>query len=349
MSEKMNVVAIVDERKVEIASVTKPIPKGKQVLINIKACGLCTWEQRAFTRENKMPLPFVGGHEISGVIAEIGDKLDSVEFPIGQKVVARLINVCGKCYYCRNGVENLCVEMNNLEDNGMEIFGTGGLSQYLLVDASQIYLMSDDISFEHATFAEPLACVVNSIDQGKIEFGDDVVIIGGGVMGMMHVILSKLRGAYVIISEPDEARRKLALELGADIAINPLQEDSVQIIKELTQGRGADVVFNTTPIVAVAQQALEMVGYLGRLVYYSSMHPDSPIEISPNWLHKSQAIITGAVSPSVKSFHQSVQLISKRIINPEKLISKVYNFNNAQNAFEDAVKPETFRIIVIND
>ncbi|MPW25628.1 zinc-binding dehydrogenase [Alkalibaculum sp. M08DMB] len=349
MSEKMNVVAIIDEKKVEIASVTKPVAKGKKVLINIKACGLCTWEQRAFTRENNMPLPFVGGHEISGVIEEIGDKLDSIQFPIGQKVVARLINVCGKCYYCRNGVENLCVEMNNLEDNEMEIFGTGGLGQYLLVDASQIYIMSHDISFEHATFAEPLACVVNSIDQGKIKFGDDVVIIGGGVMGMMHVILSKLRGAYVIISEPDEARRKLALELGADIAINPLKEDTVQIIKDLTQGRGADVVFNTTPIGAVAQQALEMVGYLGRLVYYSSMHPDNPVEISPNWLHKSQAIITGAVSPSVNSFHQSVQLISKGIVNPEKLISKVYNFNDAQKAFEDAVKPETFRIIVIND
>ncbi|MPW25615.1 zinc-binding dehydrogenase [Alkalibaculum sp. M08DMB] len=113
----------------------------------------------------------------------------------------------------------------------------------------------------------------------------------------------KLRGAYIIISEPDEARRKLALELGADIAINPLKEDTVQIIKDLTQGRGAGVVFNTTPIGAVAQQALEMVGYLGRLVYYSSMHPDNSVEISPNWLHKSQAIITGAVSPSVNSFH----------------------------------------------
>ncbi|KUO77600.1 MAG: Zn-dependent alcohol dehydrogenase [Clostridia bacterium BRH_c25] len=346
MSEKMKVAAITDERKVEIKEVTKPIPSANQILINIKACALCTWEQRAFTRLTKMPLPFVGGHEISGVIEAVGEKVNVSDFPIGHKVAARLINVCGKCYFCRNGMENLCVEINNLDDSNMEIPGTGGLGEYIAVNASQVYKLSDGISFEHGAFAEPLACVVNSIEQGKIQLGENVVVIGGGVMGMLHIMLSKLKGAYVIISEPDETRRRLTLELGADIAIDPLEKDPVQTIKDMTEGRGADVIFNTTPISAVAEQAVNMAGYAGRVVMYSSIHPDKPISISPQWLHKSQAIITGAVSPSVRSFEMAVRLLSKGLINPHKLIAGTYCLADVQKAFEMAVVPNTYRIIV---
>jgi len=347
MSEKMKVAAITDERKVEIKRVTKPVPSADQILINIKACALCTWEQRAFTRLTKMPLPFVGGHEISGVIEAVGEKVKVSDFPIGQKVAVRLINACGKCYFCRSGLENLCVEINNMDDSNMEIPGTGGLGEYIAVNASQVYKLSEDISFEHGAFAEPLACVANSIEQGNIRLGETVVVIGGGVMGMLHVMLSKLKGAYVIISEPDEVRRKLALELGADMAINPLEGDPVERIKSLTEGRGAEVVFNTTPVSAVAEQAINMAGYAGRVVMYSSIHPDKPISVSPQWLHKSQAIITGAVSPSIRSFETAVRLLSKGLINPHKLIAGTYSLDEAQKAFEAAAVPNTYRIIVM--
>ncbi len=349
MSEKMKVVAIVDERRTEVKEVRKPVPKENEVLIHISACALCTWEQRAYTRESKMPLPFVGGHEIAGEIAALGEKVDPNEFPIGKKVAARLINVCGKCYYCRNNQENLCVEMNNLDSSDMEIPGTGGLGEFLNVKTSQVYLLPDDLPYEKAVFAEPLACVVNSIEQGAIALGDDVVVIGAGIMGMLHVLCAKLKGARVIVSEPDEARRRLALELGADIAFSPIEKNPVTFVKELTGGRGAEVVFNTTPIAAVAEQAVAMTGYLGRCVMYSSMHPDKPIGISPNWLHKSEAIITGAVSPTVRSFFRSVKLIEKGLINTEKLVSGVYGYAQANEAFEAAVRPDTYRIIIRSD
>lgn len=348
MNKKMKVAAITDERKVEICEVSKPVPSGNEILIHVKACALCTWEQRTFTRLSKMPLPFVGGHEISGVIEAVGDKVNTEDFPVGKKVAPRIINACGKCYYCRKNAENLCVEIDNIDDTNQEIPGTGGLGEYIIVKDSQVYRYSSDISFEQAAFAEPLACVVNSIEQGKVQLGNDVVVIGGGIMGMMHIMLSKLKGAFVIISEPDEKRRKLALELGADMAINPMEKDPVEEIKALTEGRGADVIFNTTPIASVAEQATQMVGYMGRVVMYSSIHPDKPINVSPQWLHKSQAVITGAVSPSIESFDTAVRLLDKGIVNPQKLISGTYDLTNAQKAFDEAVMPNTFRIIVTN-
>jgi Threonine dehydrogenase and related Zn-dependent dehydrogenases len=346
MDDMMKVIAIVGEKKTELKQVRKPVPGPHQILMQIKACALCTWEQRAYTGESHMPLPFVGGHEIAGIIDSIGSEVNPKEFPVGRKVVARLIHVCGKCYYCRHGEENLCVELNNLDGSQMEIPGTGGLGQYLNVDDSQVYFVPQELPYEKAVFCEPLACVTNSIERGSIELGDDVVVIGGGIMGMLHVLCAKLKGARVIMSEPDETRRKLALELGADIAFSPIEKAPVEFIKSLTEGRGADIVFNTTPIATVAQQAVDMTGPLGRCVMYSSMHPDKPMSISPNWMHKTEAVITGAVSPSVRSFNRSVSLISKGLINPEKLVSGVYDYTDADAAFKAAIRPDTFRIVV---
>lgn len=346
MSETMKAAAITGERQVEIKEVRRPKPKANQILMRIKTCAICTWEQRTYTRESKMPLPFVGGHEIAGEIVGLGEGVNEKEFPLGRKIAARLINVCGKCYYCRKNEENLCLDLNNLDSSDMEIPGTGGMGEYLNVNISQVYLLPDSLSFETATFCEPLACVLNSIERGRIEMGDDVVILGGGIMGMLHVLCAKLSGARVIMSEPDSDRRKIAESLGCDITFNPIENDPVKYVKSLTEGRGADVVFNTTPISAVAKQAVDMTGHLGRCVMYSSQHPDKPFEISPNWLHNSEAIITGAVSPSVRSFLRSVNLLSKGLIDPSPLISGIYPQEEAAQAFEAAIRPDTFRIII---
>lgn len=346
MDKKMKVVVIVDERCVEIKEVREPQPKANQILMKIRACAICTWEQRTYTRESKMPLPFVGGHEIVGEIAALGEGVSETEFPIGKKIVARLINVCGKCYFCRRGEENLCVEMNDLDSSDMEIPGTGGMGEYLNVNTSQVYKIPDELPDEVGVFAEPLACVLNSIEKGKIELGDDVVILGGGIMGMLHLLSAKLSGARVIMSEPDEKRREIAESLGCDITFSPLEKAPVEYVKSLTEGRGAEVVFNTTPISIVAKQAVEMTAYMGRCVMYSSQHPDKPFEISPNRLHNSEAIVTGAVSPSVRSFNRAVNMLAKGILNPKSLVSGVYSYDNAKDAFEAAVRPDTFRIIV---
>ena len=216
----------------------------------------------------------------------------------------------------------------------------------MLCDLNQLYNLSDEIPTEKACFAEPLACVLNSIEKGHIEFGSDVVVIGGGIMGQLHVMCAKKSGARVIMSEPDEARRKLALELGADDAIDPTACDAVETIKQMTDGNGASVVFNTTAVSAVAQQAIGMVAKLGTVVMYSSQHPDRPIEVSPGWLHNSEANITGAVSPSVRSFRRSCEALNKGIIDPTPLLSGVFDYHDCQQAFETACRPDTFRCVV---
>lgn len=346
MSKKMKAVAIVEKKKVELINITKPMPKSNQVLIRIKACALCTYEQRAYLGVSKMPLPFIGGHEATGEIAQIGSAVDAKKYKIGSKVAVRILYKCGSCYYCRRGRENLCVETNRLLVDDSGVSGIGGLCEFIVADTSQIWQLPDDISLEKAALTEPVACVVNSIEKGNPGLGDDVVIIGGGIMGMLHLLCAKLRGTRVIMLEPICERRKLARELGCDITIDPTHTDPIQAVRNLTDGRGAEIVFNTTPISAVAEQAVQLTGSMGRCVMFSSQHPDEPIKISANWLHHSEAVITGAVSPSVHSFDTAVNLLTKNLIKPEKLISGVFDCTEADKAFEAAIKPDTFRIII---
>lgn len=341
---KMDVLAFVDERKCEVRSVAKPVPKENQVLIKVTGCALCTFEQRIFVREVPLPLPFVGGHEIAGVIEELGPGVKPEKFPIGKKTAVLLMTRCGKCYYCRHGREELCESINDFDESA-EIPGMGGLSQYIAVDTQKVWLLPDDMATETAVFAEPLACVLNSIERAHPEIGDDVVVIGGGIMGMLHVMCAKLSGCRVILSEPDPVRRKIAEELGCDITINPIETDPVKFIKDLN-GYGASVVFNTTPISAVVKQAIEMTADMGRCVMYSSQHPDKPVEVSPNKMHKSEKIITGAVNPSVVSFDRSVSLLSKKLLDPSKLLSGSFDYHEGMAAFEMAIRPDTYRILV---
>ena len=346
MAEKMDIVVIPELNKAEVRTVDKPEVQPGKVLVRILGCALCTFEQRMFTGVANVPKPFIGGHEVTGVIAAVGEGVDEKQFPVGKHVAARTFYSCGHCYACRHDEGNLCENGNEADRSWMAYPGIGGLQQYMLLDRNQIYMINDDLPLEKACFAEPLACVLNSIERGHLEIGEDVVVIGGGIMGQLHVMCAKLSGCRGILSVPDGPRRELAKKLGADICIDPTQVDAVEEVKRLTDGEGAAAVFNTTAVSAVAQQAIGMVAKLGTVVMYSSQHPDKPIEVSPGWLHNSEANITGAVSPSIRSFRRSVNALSKGIIDPELLVSGVFDYHDCQKAFETAIRPDTFRCII---
>jgi L-iditol 2-dehydrogenase len=347
MSEKMKIAAFTDVGKVEIKEVEKPIPRKGEVLVKVKACAICTWEQRIFKGISSVPFPFVGGHEISGVIEELGEGVDTKRWHVGMKVAPRVLYSCNECYYCRLGEHNLCEDIGKgKEDYGLPLPGPGGLSEYLTIKTTSLFKLSQEVPFEYGALSEPLACVIHSIERAKIEIGNDVVIIGAGIMGLMHLQLAKKKGAYVIVSEPNENRRVLAKRLGADEVIDASKEDPIEKVKGITEGRGADVVIDTVIFSSVAQQAVQMVGKMGRVIFYSSIHPDNPITVSPNMIHNTEITLTGSVSPNITDFLKSTTLLSKGMIEVSPLISDVIPFNMIQKAFEESIKPENYRIVV---
>jgi len=343
--EKMKAIVIVGEKQLEVREVTRPECGKDEILVRIHACSICTTEQRQYVGEKKAPFPFVGGHELSGEVAQIGENIDPKEFPIGQKVVGRTQLACGTCYHCRRGEYSSCVHLAEYRYNGPEYYGYGGFAQYIVLNKQMVWPVGN-LSYEEYSLVEPISCVLNSIDQADPKLGDDALIIGGGVMGQLHNILLKRKGVRTIMSEPDEARRKFALEHGCDVVINPLEENLVDKIKELTNGNMVESVFNTTAISAIAQSTVDLVSYNGTIVTYSSQHPDKPINVSPNWLHNSKVRLTGTVNPTISNFTTAINLLNKNIINVKDLVTEVYPMEDCVKAFEAALRTNTYRVTI---
>jgi len=219
----------------------------------------------------------------------------------------------------------------------------------MVVDSRVVYKIDDDLDLTHAALTEPLACCVHSIGNGNIQLGDDVVVIGAGIMGCFHIQLAKMRGARVIACEIDPHRLEFARKFGADMLINSNDDDPVETIKTLTRGRGADVTFCTASHVSLANQAVKMTGKLGRCVLYSSFHPKSPIELDVNHVHYSEMIITGSVSPATRDFLMATRLLSNKLLDPSEMISEVLPYEQLENAINRAIDPKTYRVLVTMD
>lgn len=343
---KINAATITEPGKVEFRELTTPELKDKEILVRVHAIALCTLEQRIFKGEVKMPFPCIGGHEVSGEIAELGPGIDCGCWKVGDRVAVRLLYNCGECYQCRSGHSNLCCHSKHKPVREGFLPGPGGACDYIIVQPTALFPIPDDLPYEQAALTEPLACVVHSINRAGILLGDTVAILGGGVMGQFHTMLAKKKGARVIVSEPDEARRALALKNGADIVIDPSVCDPAEEVRRLTSGTGAEVVFNTTQVAEVFVTALNMVAKRGTVVQYSSVHPDTPVPVSPHLIHNNEITITGSISPMVEDFYTANRLLSSHIIDCSGLIEKTIPFDAAQTAFEESIKPGTFRVII---
>ncbi len=317
-----------------------------EALVRVRAVALCTLEQRVFQGRMKLPLPFVGGHEAAGDVLALGPGIDPALFPPGTRVSVRLFYHCGMCAACRSGHINMCDQAKRKPVREGLLPGPGGLVDQVIAPANMLFKIADNLSYEEASLTEPLACCVHSVNRADIRLGEDVAVIGGGVMGQLHVMLARLRGARVLMSEPMAARRETALALGADRAIDPMAEDPVSQVMAWTGGQGAGAVFNTTASAPVFAQAFRMAAKGGRVIQYSSLHPDAPAEISPQRVHAGEITVTGSVSPVLEDFATASRLLNYGLVRAAPLISRVFPFEEGQQAFETAVAPDTMRVVL---
>lgn len=319
-----------------------------EVLIKIYASGICTNDVRDFRGECNYSYPRIGGHEYCGTIVAMGKGVNKSHFAIGQKVVQYIIDDCKECYFCKSKQENICegLPLTKTFQNSDGLSGYCGFAEYITAKAEDVFVFPDDADFADMAFTEPLACVVNSVNRTNIKFGDDVLVIGGGTMGLLHVMLAKLKGARVILSEPMAERREKARKLGCDYAFDSIKDDVVARVREITGGRGANVVFNTTAIPAVAKQAVELTISGGTVVMFSSIHPNKPVEVDMGSVHSFQKTITGAVSPTIAAYHQSVLLIGKKIIKPVELIEDIIPYEDFGKAIALASQSDTYKVIL---
>lgn len=339
----MKKAVIIAKETVELQEFPVPEIREDQVLVKVKACGLCTFEQRYFTG-GKEQYPFNGGHEVCGVVEQVGSRVAS-GVQVGDTVVVAAITRCGECYYCQRGMDNMCV---NGGDNPLPdtLWGPGGLSEYMVAEGYQVYKVSSEMDYSVGTLAEPLACVLRSVQKGNVVYGDTALITGAGIMGLLHVKVAKMNGLKVIITEMDEARKETARKLGADRVVDPTKEDLMDAVREFTDGRGVEAVFYTAGGAKAAEQGINALCKGGTIVFYGAIYPKGMMSIDPNKIHYDEINFTGLVSTTKESFRESARMLSEGLIDVQEFISEEVPFEKIDYAFRRAVAPDTYRVIV---
>lgn len=344
MTETYKRAVFVGPKQIRFDELAIPEPGPHQALVKVKACALCTWEQRSYTGEENF-YPLSSGHEVSGELVKLGQYVHT-DAQIGDRVMASPLTRCGYCESCRRGMDNICDNARR-PSRETDVPGPAGLAEYVLLEDYQLYKASNDKSFEEICLTEPLACALRSVRKARVERADDVVIAGAGIMGLFHLLLTKQAGARVIISEPNPERAAFAMQMGADAAIDPTQEPFADQVKALTGGRGADVIFCAVSVAQAVEQAVEAVAKGGRVHVYASIHPrGTKISVDPNLFHSKEIILTGTVSQDKEDVLQTVRMISQGTVDLKPFISLVLPFERLEEGLQAALRPDTYRVIV---
>jgi L-iditol 2-dehydrogenase len=274
------------------------------------------------------------------VVASSGGGLFA-PIPAGTPVALDLVTRCGQCYYCRTGQSNLCV---NRFQNGSRVLG--GFGEFIAVAAKQVFAVPGGLPLAEAAFAEPVACCIRSLKKVGLKLSEDLLIIGAGPMGLMHLLVAHCFGARVFVSDPEPARRDKARELGAFLAVDPRTGDLPGTVKENTEGRGADACIVTSQAHEALKSALDSVGKNGRINIYTS-YSDRPIlPVDANTVHRDQILITGSEGRTEHDFLQAVRLLGYRKVKVTPLISAYTGFQGITEGMKAAMSPATYRVLL---
>jgi len=177
----MKAAVLVEAKKVLVQDVEDPSMTETRVLVRIRDCGICTLEQRLYRGDLEIFYPIIPGHEASGEIVEIGPRVLG-DFEVGMHVALDLITRCGQCYFCRTGRSNLC---SNRFKPGQQVLG--GFGEFIAVRGRQVHPTPENMTLREAAFVEPVACCIRSLKKLEVELGENVLIVGAGPMGIMHL------------------------------------------------------------------------------------------------------------------------------------------------------------------
>ena len=279
-AETMQAVVCHGPEDYRVEDVARPRPGRGELLVRVGAAGICASDIKCYTGAplfwgeagsgGYCEAPVIAGHEFAGTVAELGEgagELHGVE--LGDHVVAEQIIPCRRCRFCRSGHYWMCEP--HVIFGFKRLRGEGGMAEYMIYPANAlVHRIDARVSAREAAYIEPLACAMHAVDRGEISPGDTVVVAGVGNIGLCALQAAKrFNPGQLIALDTNDERLELAGRLGADVGINPLQEDAPARVKALTEGYGCDVYIEITGSARAPQQGLEMIRRLGTLVAFS--------------------------------------------------------------------------------
>lgn len=322
----------------------KPEFDDGDILVNMKACGVCGSDLMDWYLKPRVPL--VLGHEPAGIIEKKGKKVDS--FEVGDRVFVHHHVACLSCYYCLHGDYTLCKQFH--ETN----IKPGGFAQFFMAPAPNVQIdtlrLPEDMSFENATLIEPVACCIRALRKCNLQAGDSVAVVGAGATGLIHAALSKIYGAsWTVVSDPIEWRLRLAIRYGADATVNPINMDLAETVKAETNKRGVDLAIVTAPNLEAYDTAMSVLRKGGKICFFAPTRPEKYLQISPERLFFTELQFIPSYSTSHLETRVALQLLATHKIDAEHLITHRFALDQTAQAFKTALKPnESLKVIVTN-
>ncbi|MEM3713402.1 MAG: alcohol dehydrogenase catalytic domain-containing protein [Nitrososphaeria archaeon] len=329
VKNKMKAAVLYGPSLLSIEEVDVPEILDDEVLIRVKNIGICPSDVRSYLGIYKKQLPYgknsygLTGHEWSGEIVKVGGMVK--DFSVGDRVVPEIIIPCGLCKFCMKGLTNLCINKQGV---------TKGYAEYVKAPAKVLFRIPKNVSFKEAAFSEPLAVCLHTNEIISPKPDDVILIIGAGPMGLIHLQISKLSGAKVIVSEVSDSRLYFAKKFGADLTVNPLKEDVCKVVKDLTDGYGAEAVIVAVGNKIAIESAFKAVSAAGTIVLFGGTYPPTNIEIDPNIIHYGEIKVTGSYDHLPIHVEKALKLLHDKKIEVETLVSHEFPLERLKEAFE---------------
>ncbi|HEX7002700.1 MAG TPA: zinc-binding dehydrogenase [Trueperaceae bacterium] len=328
---------------VELRELDVPHPGPGQVLLEVRAAGICGTDLHIFHDEFRSEPPVVLGHEVAGRIVELGEGVEGVER--GWRVTTETyFSTCGRCRYCRAGHTNLCPRRRSI---GSAV--NGGFTRYLVTPAANVHRLPEGVSDRAGALTEPLACVTHALLGSQvIRPGDVVVVAGPGAIGLLAVQVAVSAGATVVTlgTSSDEGRLALARKLGAAHTLVVPDEDPAELLALITpEGHGADVVIECSGAGAAASQLLTLarrrahylqVGLFGRAV-----------ALDLDQLCYRELTMTGSNASTPESWLRALELLGRGAVDTEAVISCAYPLDGWRQAFDDFESKRGTKLLLV--
>lgn len=331
-----------EKDEVIFTELDKPAIKEGEALIEVRYAGICGSDVNVWKGLHPTATyPRVPGHEFVGILRAV-QGATKVEMKPGDIVVVQPYDSCGICEACTSGKSNVCSSLSILG-----IHQDGGFAEYVAAPADKVYRLPDDTDLKIAALTEPLAVAVHDVRESGLKVGQNVLIIGGGPIGMLQALVSKEAGAAkVFISEINENRIRFINSLGFD-TINPGKQDMETVAKEVTDGKGFDVVFEVSGSKAGVETMTKVVK-IGGTVMVIGMSPEKyPVDTGA--MFAKELDLKGVRLHSQTAFEGAVKLIASGKLAPvlSKLIDRVFPLSKIKEAMDYQINDkEHFKVVI---
>ncbi len=305
--------AVFNGEHLTIKTVPDPIINNTQVLVKVKSVGLCGTDVTIIKGNLPTPTPIILGHEFAGDIIKVGKKVDSKW--LNKRITSEInSNIDFSCYYCKEGKHTQCISRKAL---GIDI--DGALAEYIAVESYLLHEIPDSLSYDDATFIEPLAAAYQIFETMPLGINDKTMVIFGlGKLGLLITQVALLKGLRLIVVDSSHKKLTLAKKLGAQTLINRFDDSNItDMIKTLTRGLGADVVIDATGNPLAIKDVLASCRTLGKVHLKSTHGLDTPINLT-DLIVRELTLYTSRCGP----FDKAIEGLKSGKINVDKLISK---------------------------